>query len=86
MGKAINSLSERTIWLLVSVVFACVMLILLIVFTHDMEKPKSPQAAVAAGFNQMFSAGEWKPGMGPKPLLYHPAGFDRLIWKPLPPR
>ena len=86
MGKAINSLSERTIWLLVSVVFACVLLILLIVFTHDMEKPKSPQAAVAAGFNQMFSAGEWKPGTGPKPLLYHPAGFDRLIWKPLPPR
>ena len=86
MGKAISSLNDRNIWLLVGVVFACVILILTIVFTHDMEKPKSPQAAVAAGFNQMFSAGEWKPGMGPKPLMYHPAGFDRLIWKPLPPR
>ena len=86
MGKAISSLSDRTIWTLVGVVLAGVVLVLTIVFTHDLEKPKSPQAAVAAGFNQMFSTKEWKPGMGQKPLMYHPAGFDRLIWKPLPPR
>lgn len=67
-------------------VFACVMLVLVIVFTHDMEKPRSPQAAVAAGFNQLFSVGEWKSGNGPEPFIYHPAGFDRLTWKPLPRR
>ena len=86
MGRAVVPLSNKTIWGLVGVVFACVCLVLVIVFTHDMEKPKSPQAAVAAAFNQMFSVNEWKPGMGQTPLMYHPAGFDRLIWKPLPQR
>jgi len=86
MGRAVNALSNRTIWLLVGAVFACVILVLVIVFNHDMEKPKSPQAAVAAAFSQMFSVNEWKPGMGQTPLMYHPAGFDRLIWKPLPQR
>ena len=86
MGRAINALSNRTVWLLVGVVFACVLLVLVTVFNHDMEKPKSPQAVAAAGFNQLLSTREWKPGMGPKPFMYHPAGFDRLIWKPLPPR
>ena len=86
MGREINALSNRTVWILVGAVFACVVLVLLIVFNHDKEKPKSPQAAVAAAFTQMFSVNEWKQGMGPTPFMYHPAGFDRLVWKPLPQR
>lgn len=83
---ASEALSDRTIWLLVGSVFVCVLIVLIIVFKHDKEKPKSPQALVAAGFNQMFPVGEWKPGMGKKPFIYHPAALDRPVWRPLPLR
>lgn len=81
-----NALSDRTIWFMVGLVVLCVCLVLIIVFKHDSEKPKSPQALAAAAFNQIFAVKEWKPGMGEKPFMYHPAGFNRLAWKPLPRR
>jgi hypothetical protein len=78
--------SDWTIWFLVGAVFFCVLLVLIAVFNHDREKPKSPQALVAAAFTQALTVKEWKPGMGPKPFMYHPAGFNSLAWRPLPPR
>ena len=83
---AIEALSDRSIWFLVGSVFVCVLIVLIIVFKHDKEKPKSPQALVAAGFNQMFPVKEWKAGMGEKPFMYHPVGFKGMVWKPLPLR
>ena len=81
-----DALSDRTIWMLVGAVFLCVLLIIVIVILHDREKPKSPQAVAAAAFNQLFTTKEWKPGMGPKPFMYHPAGFHQPVWQPLPQR
>jgi len=81
-----NALSDRTIWFLVGLVVLCVLVVLIIVFKHDEEKPKSPQALAAAAVNQLFAVQEWKPGMGKQPLMYHPAGLERLVWKPLPMR
>ena len=81
-----DSLSDRTIWFLVGLVMLCVLLVLIVVFKHEEEKPKSPQALAAAALNQIFNVQEWKPGMGKRPVMYHPAGFDRLVWKPLPVR
>ena len=78
----------RTLWFLVGTVALCVFLILLVVFNHEREKPKSPQALVAAAFHtpNVFSAQEWQPGMGPQPFMYHPAGFKSVVWRPLPSR
>ena len=81
-----DALSDRTIFFLIGLVFVCVLLVLMIVFKHEKEKPKSPQALVAAAFNQIFPVQEWKPGMGKQPLMYHPAGFNSPVWKPLPIR
>ena len=64
--------------------FILVLVILVIVFSHEREKPHSPEEFVATAFNQMFPAREWKPGMGPQPFVYHPAGLNRLVWQPLP--
>jgi hypothetical protein len=83
---ATDTLSDRAIWFLVGAVFLCVLLVLITVLHHDRQKPTSPQALVAAAFNQLFPVKEWKPGMGKKPFVYHPAGFDRLVWQPLPSR
>jgi len=79
------TISNQTIWFLVVIVFVSIMVCVYIVFTHDKVKPNSPQSLVAAAFNQLFTIQEWKPGMGPKPLLYHPAAFKEPVWKPLPP-
>jgi len=86
-------LSDNTIKILITIVFVGVTGIVFIVFNHDKAKPKSPQELVAAAFNNLsvnnlnniFTIKEWKPGMGPEPLLYHPAGFNNPVWKPLPP-
>ncbi|HIJ58069.1 MAG TPA: hypothetical protein HPP41_00170 [Deltaproteobacteria bacterium] len=87
MLKEVKGLSsDRTVWFLVGAVFLCVLLVLGAVFNHEREKPKSPQALAAAAFNQTFTVKEWKPGMGPKPFMYHPAGFNSLAWRPLPTR
>ena len=81
-----DALSDRAIWFLVGSVVLCVLLVLVIVLKHDEEKPKSPQALAVAAFGQMFNVQEWKPGMGKQPFMYHPAGFDSLVWRPLPRR
>ena len=84
--SVINTLSDRAIWFLVGSVFFCVLLVLVIVFSHNREKPESPQALVAAAFNQVFPIQEWKPGMGKQPFMYHPVGFKGMVWRPLPLR
>ena len=81
-----DALSDRTIWMMVGAVFLSVLLIIVIVMLHDREKPESPQAVAAAAFNQLFPVKEWKPGMGAKPFMYHPAGINQPVWQPLPPR
>ena len=81
-----DALSDRAIWFLVGGVIFCVFLILVLVFHHEKDKPNSPQALVVAGFNHLFDIKEWKSGMGKKPFMYHPAGFDRMVWRPLPLR
>ena len=81
-----DALSDRTIFFLIGLVVLCVLLVLMIVFKHEEEKPKSPQALAAAAINQIFNVQEWKPGMGTQPFMYHPAGLDRPVWKPLPVR
>ena len=89
MLKEIKGLGgDRTIWFLVGAVSLCVLLVLVVVFNHDRAKPRSPQGLVAAAFNtvNMFSVKEWRPGMGPKPFMYHPAGVNSLAWRPLPTR
>jgi hypothetical protein len=87
MGRAArDALSDRGTWLMVGVVFLCVLLVLIIVSIHDREKPESPQALVAKAINQIVPLNEWKPGMGKKPFMYHPAGFNALVWRPLPLR
>ncbi|MEE8399098.1 MAG: hypothetical protein V3S89_08830 [Desulfobacterales bacterium] len=83
-------LGERSIWTLIGIVFFCVFLVLIIVLSQNRGKPKSAHEFVAAAFNQGITTLEWKPGMGPKPLVYHPAGFNQTDrgmfttqeWKP----
>ncbi|MFH1489209.1 MAG: hypothetical protein ABII06_09910, partial [Pseudomonadota bacterium] len=84
--SARDALSDRAVWFLVGLVVLCVLLVLVVVFRHDEEKPKSPQALAAAAFSRMFSVQEWKQGTGKQPFMYHPAGFQRPVWKPLPMR
>ena len=74
-----DALSDRAIWFLIALVILGVLLVLIVVVKHDEKKPQSPQALVAAAFNQVFPIQEWKPGMGKKPFIYHPAAFE---WKP----
>ena len=81
-----DALSDRTIWLLIGTVVLCVLLVLVVVFYHEREKPSSPQALVASAFNQALTVKEWKPGMGSNPFMYHPAAVDQLVWQPLPAR
>ena len=65
-------------------VFLIVMLVVLFVLNNSTKKPQSPQALVAAAVQSWFAPPqEWKPGMGPQPLIYHPAA-QQLMWKPLP--
>ncbi|MBF0226385.1 MAG: hypothetical protein HQK76_13100 [Desulfobacterales bacterium] len=90
-----KKLNDKKVWISIIIVFIFVLGILVVTYNHSKEKPDSPQAVVAAAFNQLFSAKEWQPGMGTKPLIYHPAGFtnrnniypqDNLVWKTLPDR
>ena len=38
------------------------------------------------GPEAIVSVKEWKPGLGKKPFMYHPAGGRGLVWRPLPLR
>jgi hypothetical protein len=75
---------DRAVWFLIGCVFCCVALVLLAVFTHEKGKAQSPQAMLAAVFGMGPPAvQEWQPGMGPKPLMYHPAAANGPVWQPL---
>jgi hypothetical protein len=75
---------DRAIWFLIGCVFCCVLLVLLTVFFHDKNKAQSPQALLAAVLGTGPSGvPEWQPGMGPQPLMYHPAASQGLSWQPL---
>lgn len=90
-----GEMGERAMWATIGVVFLCVLVVLLIVYNREKEKPNSPQAYVAAKFSQLFNVQawqhgniqEWQPGMGQQPLLYHPAAVSGSpVWMPLPDR
>ncbi|MBF0376898.1 MAG: hypothetical protein HQK72_05400 [Desulfamplus sp.] len=91
-NKPEQEMGEPSMWAIIGTVFLCVVIILMIVYNREKEKPDSPQAYVAAKFSQLFNIQEWKPGMGTQPLLYHPAAFNApvqnnsTVWKPLPNR
>ncbi|MBF0100848.1 MAG: hypothetical protein HQK77_08075 [Desulfobacterales bacterium] len=75
------------VWIWILVVFLAVLGILLAIYNQERIKPTSPHALVATAFNQMFTTKEWKPGLGPQPLIYHPAAATTstgLMWQPLP--
>ena len=75
-------------WLIVSLAFVIIFGILFSVLDHARKKPISPQALVAAAFNRPMTTPnlKWKPGMGPKPLIYHPVAANQQLvvqqWKP----
>jgi hypothetical protein len=75
--------SDWGVWILVACVFCAVLLVLVTVFDHEKGKATSPQALVAAAFSQSLTIQEWKPGLGPKPFLYHPAAANAPVWQPL---
>ena len=79
-------LNNYTAWIFLGCVFLAVLTIILTVFNHEKLKPDSPQAVAAAAFNRIIATQEWKPGMGPTPLVYHPAAATQPAWQPLPAR
>ncbi|MBF0241706.1 MAG: hypothetical protein HQK64_04420 [Desulfamplus sp.] len=81
-----EKMGERTVWAIIGTVFLCLVIVLMIVYNREKEKPDSPQAYVAAQFSQLFNIQEWQPGMGTQPLLYHPAALNSPVWMPLPGR
>ena len=82
-----GEMGERAMWATIGVVFLCVLVVLIIVYNREKEKPNSPQAYVAAKFSQLFNVRDWQSGMGQQPLLYHPAAVSNSpVWMPLPGR
>jgi hypothetical protein len=82
--KTKELMSDRVVLISATIVFVVLLVILATVFSHEKEKPKSPQHLVAAAFNQTLPVKEWKPGMGAQPFMYHPAAFNPVVqeWKP----
>ena len=77
--------NQQLVKFMIASVFILVLVILVVVFSHEKEKPHNPEEFAATAFNRMFSVQEWQPGMGVKqPIVYHPAGLNRLTWQPLP--
>jgi len=77
-------LSGGKVLVAIAGVFAVVMIVVIFVLNNSTKKPQSPQAMVAAAMSSWFAPSEWQPGMGPKPLIYHPAAQQQLIWQPMP--
>lgn len=79
--------NDWPVWWVIVLVFFVVFGVVLAVLNHASEKPGSPQSLVAAAFNRPITAKEWRPGMGPEPLIYHPAAFKTVAapgkWQPL---
>jgi hypothetical protein len=74
---------EWASWFAVGVVLCCVCIVLLVVFRHDKGKDSRASALTAAALSQSLGVREWKPGMGQRPLIYHPAGLQSPLWQPL---
>ena len=84
--KSAQVSQDRLVWMIVGIVSLVIFGILFGVLDHAIDKPTSPQALVAAAFNlPSLTVQEWKPGMGPQPLIYHPAAFHAPVntWTPL---
>jgi hypothetical protein len=81
-----KELSERTVWLLVAIVFLSLSGVLAIVFNNEKTKPQSPHELVASAFNQRHSVQNWTPGMGQTPIMTQTVSPQQPVWRPLPAR
>jgi hypothetical protein len=87
MRKNVNKeLSERTVWVLVAIVFFSLSGVLAIVFNNEKTKPQSPHELVASAFNQRHSVQNWTPGMGQTPVMTQTVSPQQPVWRPLPVR
>jgi len=79
-------ITDSNVYVWILGVFAVLVLIVVVVLSNAKKKPQSPQALVAAALTRPIVAPglEWKPGMGPQPLIYHPAALTQPSWQPLP--
>ncbi len=87
MRENINKkeLSERTVWMLVAIVFLSLSGMLVIVFNNEKTKPQSPHALVASAFNQHFAQVPMI-GTGQMPILNQTIYPQQPVWQPLPAR
>ena len=90
MRENVNKeLSERTVWVLVAIVFFSLSGVLAIVFNNEKTKPQSPHELVASAFNQRLSLQNWTPGIvgvGQTPVMTQTAIPQQPVWRPLPAR
>lgn len=79
-------------WLIMTLAGVIIFGIVFSVLDHARKKPMSPQELVAAALTRPITAPtlDWKAGMGPQPLIYHPAAFQPApqtqaspTWNPL---
>jgi len=80
-----KELSERTVWVLVAVVFLSLSAMLAIVFNNEKTKPQSPHALVASAFNQHFAQIPTI-GFGQIPIANQTVDPQQPVWRPLPVR
>jgi hypothetical protein len=80
-----KELSERTVWVLVAVVFLSLSAMLAIVFNNEKTKPQSPHALVASAFNQHFAQVPLI-GSGQMPIVNQTIYPQQPVWRPLPAR
>ena len=87
MRENVNKeLSERTVWVLVAIVFFSLSGVLAIVFNNEKTKPQSPHELVASAFNQRLSLQNWTPGMRQTPIMTQTVSPQQPVWRPLPAR
>jgi len=87
MRENVNKeLSERTVWVLVAIVFFSLSGVLAIVFNNEKTKPQSPHELVASAFNQRHSVQNWTPGVGQTPVMTQTFSPQQPVWRPLPAR
>jgi hypothetical protein len=90
MRENVNKeLSERTVWMLLAIVFLSLSGVLAIVFNNEKTKPQSPHELVASAFNQRHFLQNWMPGiggMGQTPVMTQTFSPQQPVWRPLPTR
>lgn len=98
MRENVNKeMSERTVWVLVAIVFFSLSGLLAIVFNNEKTKPQSPHALVASAFNQYFAqvptigSGQMPivnpvptTGFGQMPIVNQTIYPQQPVWRPLP--